>query len=216
LGWSLARFFFDKAEQWRLTAPDGTERPLTHTAGLVFCGAKAPIHRVTGLAHDLADLIKDSEGGRDKSHFGCLVLESFDHIGRDLEGYLADTTPPGLDIDPVRCARLPAAALATTEAAATSLTGPGGLSRRQIARLSRAASLEDQTRARALFDDMLRDLPDETRESLQNLITTLGGEGADETARLVIAARHLDSLWDYLAPRPHGDASNTTTLGETA
>lgn len=54
-----------------------------HAAGIVFSHHKTPIHRLTALAHDLAELAKNKD--RNKNLFAVQALESFDHTGSDLK-----------------------------------------------------------------------------------------------------------------------------------
>lgn len=82
-GWKTLALFYEKSRNWQFAG----ER-LTHAAGMVFCHHNAPIHRITALARDLAGLAK--EKCRKKNLFGYLVLESFDHVGRDLKKFLAE------------------------------------------------------------------------------------------------------------------------------
>jgi len=110
-GWETWQAFFDTVSRWPAWKFDGKITfPLTHAAGLVFCHANAPIHRITGLAHELADLAKqvaknsvrrvDGPGAEHGESDGCSeepafarfcdagvyhVLESFDQLGQRLE-----------------------------------------------------------------------------------------------------------------------------------
>jgi hypothetical protein len=93
-GWEVMSFFFEQTKDWQF--PDGPAdapgfQPLTHSAGLVFCSCKAPIHRVTGLAKHLAEAAKSVS--REKNQVICEVLESFDHAGTDLEDYWSRRYP---------------------------------------------------------------------------------------------------------------------------
>lgn len=80
-GWDTLVSFFQHARSWEF---GGCK--LTHAAGLVFCHAQAPIRRVRVLAHDLAERAKVQS--REKNLFAYQVLESFDHVGRDLDAFL--------------------------------------------------------------------------------------------------------------------------------
>jgi hypothetical protein len=85
-GLELAQLFFEKTQGWTHNGKtDGT--PLTHATGLVICHHNAPIHPVVNLAHVLGDQVKQHKG-RAINAINCVVLESFDHIGSDWEGYL--------------------------------------------------------------------------------------------------------------------------------
>lgn len=87
-GWTFLQRFFATAQDWQV--PDAIEVPetdgrLTHAAAIVFCHHNAPIHRITALARRLADSVKADRPMTNS--FAVEVLESFDHIGRDLASY---------------------------------------------------------------------------------------------------------------------------------
>ena len=89
-GWRTLAFFFEKCRTWKF---DG--HTLTHGGGLVFCHHNAPIHRITELARKLAGLAKKKS--RDENLFAYEILESFDHIGRDLEDFRKERCPQPID-----------------------------------------------------------------------------------------------------------------------
>jgi hypothetical protein len=82
-GWNTLALFYQQSRHWEFAG-----QRLTHAAGLVFCHHTAPIHRITTLARDLAELAKETS--RKDSLFAYQVLESFDHIGRDLKEFLTE------------------------------------------------------------------------------------------------------------------------------
>ncbi len=85
-GMELANLFFEQTHGLQYPeGPGGTK--LTHAAGLVFCHQQAPISRISHLAKELAE--KGKEANRTANSINWLVLESFDHVGSDLDGYLA-------------------------------------------------------------------------------------------------------------------------------
>ena len=73
-GWSTLEFFFNKSRNWVYG-----DRQLTHAAGIVFCHHNAPIHRITKLAKNLAELAKEENRMQDLVAYE--VLESFDQAG---------------------------------------------------------------------------------------------------------------------------------------
>jgi len=89
-GWRVLDFFYRQSAGWHF---DG--EPLTHAAGVVFCHQNAPISRIKDLADRLATLAKDKS--RDENLFAYQVLESFDHIGRDLLDFRKERVPLGHD-----------------------------------------------------------------------------------------------------------------------
>ncbi|MHB0968612.1 MAG: hypothetical protein ACYC7A_10640 [Thermoanaerobaculia bacterium] len=79
-GWRVVEFFYSESASWNFNAT-----PLTHGGGIVFCHHKAPIHRITRLAHDLAEEAKKvahkATESVEKNVFAYQVLESFDDTG---------------------------------------------------------------------------------------------------------------------------------------
>jgi hypothetical protein len=91
LGWKALTTFYREARKW---APLklAKDEVLTYSAGVVFCHCKAPIHAVKQLASELADQAKDkaTDELHAKGNFAAYqVLESFDSVGQDLEGFLS-------------------------------------------------------------------------------------------------------------------------------
>ena len=80
----LQRFF---AADWQLANSDQL-KPLTHAAGIVFCQASTPIRIIQGLASELAETVKNADGGRQQDGWDYLVLESVDYpTSNDLKHY---------------------------------------------------------------------------------------------------------------------------------
>jgi hypothetical protein len=96
-GWETLSHFYRSSESWSFN-----ERPLRHAAGIIFCHHNAPIHRLTRLVTELADEAKQN-GGREHNRLAYEVLESFDHVGSDFEGYrrsrAVQPLQPGEEID---------------------------------------------------------------------------------------------------------------------
>ena len=89
LGWKALAAFFRHLEESSLKR----DRPLTYSAGLVFCHAKAPIHAIKRLASGLAEQAKQrayDEFDKKDNFTVYQVLESFDAIGQDLEEFMKD------------------------------------------------------------------------------------------------------------------------------
>lgn len=85
-GWETLQYFYEISSEWHFNSI-----PLRHSAGLVFCHHNAPIHRIAKLAKDLAELAKGRD--REQNLFAYEVLESFDHIGRNLQRYREERCP---------------------------------------------------------------------------------------------------------------------------
>jgi hypothetical protein len=93
-GWETAELFASKMKD--STAPlNGNQVPLKYAMGLIFAHHKAPIHPLVQLVKKLAEV--EAKGGKDLQNregrvthrLSYLVLESFDHVGEDLEGFRA-------------------------------------------------------------------------------------------------------------------------------
>lgn len=89
-GWPLLSVFYEKSKDWKFR-----DEKLTHAGGVVFCHHNAPISRIKDLAEQLAQLVKAKP--RNDNLFTYQVLESFDHIGRDLLEFRKDRVPLGHD-----------------------------------------------------------------------------------------------------------------------
>jgi len=91
LGWKALTAFYQEARKWPPLKLE-KEHVLTYSAGVVFCHCKAPIHAVKQLASELCDQAKDKakEELKKKGNFAAYqVLESFDSVGEELEGFLS-------------------------------------------------------------------------------------------------------------------------------
>lgn len=106
IGASVGKMQFDPAAlglgQVNLSDTDKKRlQKVTFSVGAVFCHQTAPIARVKRLADNLCDHIKtlkksetgDGRNGKADTLFMVEVLESFDHIGMDLNAHLAKRMP---------------------------------------------------------------------------------------------------------------------------
>ena len=71
-GWDTLRGYFEASKDWEFAG-----QPLTHRAGMVFCHAKASIHRSRRIAEEL-------NKNRTGNNFVCQVMESFDAVPNNL------------------------------------------------------------------------------------------------------------------------------------
>lgn len=100
-GFFTLQYFYEAAKDWQW---NGT--PLTHAGALIFCQHKTPIDRMTELAHEIVDLVKESPEGRSRNLFDYVVLESIDfpaeplpHFWIQRYGALADRRKPLAPVD---------------------------------------------------------------------------------------------------------------------
>lgn len=187
-GWELLQFFFEHTSDWRFG-----DRPLTHAAGIVFCHHKAPIHRITALARGLADEVKTVS--RSRNAFAYQILESFDHVGRDLAGFRAERCPSG-------------------ETTASLVLGGNNMGRIAEAfgklhssefstsRLHRIVSalLAPGEPSRVLADELIEELKKELSSAdsnAENILNTLEPLLGGKRTMWV----HLAELWNYIAPK---------------
>ncbi len=96
-GWWTLSDFFQYSKEWSVfnPAPKSSDIPLTHAAGLVFCHHHAPIHSITKLAKELAQLAKNKS--RTTNCMAYQILESFDYTGDDLEKFRQQRCPKGIN-----------------------------------------------------------------------------------------------------------------------
>jgi hypothetical protein len=83
-GWDALDLFYNVSKDWKFEG-----RALTHAAGIVYCHHNAPIHRIVRLVQSLADAAKrDAKRSEPPQNlFQYVVLESFDHVGNDLDHF---------------------------------------------------------------------------------------------------------------------------------
>jgi GNAT superfamily N-acetyltransferase len=202
-GWAVARLFLEESKDWAIEG-----HPLHHALGLVFCNHKAPIHRITKLARDLADHAKDVVG-RDGSSLAYQVLESFDHLGAGPEAHFNGLRLNGASS--VRTLMLTAEAVNALDTHLPTLRGDGGLPQRQLKRLVRALFVHrDQDQAKETFKTLAIDR--HAKEALDSVLATLSGAPSDPqsggasaqghgTSDHWHAWYHLEQLWDYVKPQ---------------
>jgi len=192
--------FYEASSHWTWE-----DQALTHAGALIFCHHKTPIGRMTALARELAEWVKEHPGGRDRNLFDYLILESVDFPAEPLNRYFK-----------ARYRHL---------AASRRPLRPVEDGRRLIREL--AALRDAETLPHGKLHEGALDLivePDEVallQERLDNLDKTLNAD--EETAKAILELKtyltrllpeqepawqwlHLAELWDYLAPRGNKEA----------
>lgn len=200
-------------------ASDLDGKKISFAVGAVFCHHDAPIARIKELADGLAGHIKglkeDEDGfdGKAGTHFVVEVLESFDHIGRDVKAHLMSRVPkaiegatsealPAVDRRPSAVQLLTLPEVTALQAAALALqSGKGGkLSR---GRLRETARVLQTGRAQGL--EYRKNWAAYVRDSHARL----SGKVAKDAVSLLGAERFfalVDAYWDYLTPEKLPDA----------
>ncbi len=209
LGWTALSKIVSTVTSWTIEI-EGQERPMHHAVGVGFCHHNAPIARIEALVKRLADHAKDLSldpanlqpaQGRAATLTMPIVLESFDHVGHDLEPYLQSACRPELrTADPrerdasfvLRAGEIDALQLAADALAeidfprrrlkmlAHAIHWPGRHGKEDFESLI-ARAKSDMAAAGAIFD---------------TLFAAFGGH--DRGAMRAVG--FLEQLWDYLLP----------------
>jgi hypothetical protein len=174
--WILC-FFFETSQSWKFQG-----RPLTHSAGVVFCHHNAPIHRITDLAQRLTYYAK-SAADRSQNVIAWQILESFDHIGQNLEGIIESRLPEGCG--PTHFL-LPGRELGSIMDISKRLKRE--LPRNKVHSIARTLANRDSTKADTLASQTLEQLP-KAADDFRSLAQRVGNER--------MAWVHLAELWDY-------------------
>lgn len=189
LGWStLALFYKQAGERMKFRG-----ELLTHAAGLVFCHHNAPIDRVKRLAEDLTKLAKMKD--KDENWFTYQVLESFDHVGMDLDSHQATKVHNITTVDHLL---LQSDKMEVVEKSFMELRQED-FPRRKIYQILNA--LQDGNRTKA--EEYIEKLNDEQgfKKPLTDLDEVFEG---DRDAKWL----HLMDLWDYVAPEDKVNDAN--------
>lgn len=185
-GWSVLGTFYESSKEWQFQG-----EPLTHAAGLVFCHHNAPIHRVTSLCRDLADKVKANKDRPAGNEFQYVVMESFDHIGQDIEKFRSTQVPFNYQytLDGNKMGKI----------AYTIRNLIKELPRNQVYNAIRAA-IEDTQNIQSpekleAFNDRLEEvLGTSLKHNVDNLLSNNNIFGQDPRGWWI----HLAELWDYI------------------
>jgi hypothetical protein len=193
LGFPAAKVFYEALAEME---PMG-ERRLTYSGGLVICHHNAPIHAIRDLAGELADAAKgrakasveDGGKGGKGNWLAYQVLESFDHVGRDLDkhlderfafcggrGILLSPDAIGKYLEHMEYLR---AKISRRKLHAMAVSPPAG------GCLAHVGSLVEDSRMK--------------KEEVLDVLRELHGEVGSDAAFL-----HVLELWDYIDPEEKG------------
>lgn len=192
-GWNLLTYIYEQMRRWEFieeTDEGIIKKRLTHAGGLVFCHHNAPINRVTYLAHRLAENAKAES--REANLFSYQVLESFDHVGVDMERLRSYYRSPDEDNSYLI---LRGTGMRDVIRAFDYLKGSSsGFPRRKLYELL----------------DMIRDIPPEAANELEAVIddaidslNTIMGKDTEKLLSVYFRDNytlwfHLAELWDYI------------------
>lgn len=191
LGWQTLNLFFKQADEHikidkkllECSGYNSTAGKLTHAAGLVFCHHNAPIHRITALAHSLAEIPKKQDEYRYKNMVAYQILESFDHAGTDIEQYRQKRSA---NLAQPEHMLIPAEKMEELEKHVKRLKN-NDFPRRKSHQIIKAFGEKKTEQAESLQEKLFTD----HLETLKKLKELCGGENAHWL--------HLTDLWDYLA-----------------
>jgi hypothetical protein len=171
---------------------------LSASIGLVYCHHDAPIARIRALADRLAEHVKTVD--KKSTRVFPLVLESFDHIGDNLDHYLKQRTPKACAIEASRNQFfvLSKSDLATLQTLASEFAKPDQLSRSRLRALAQAA--HDGRMSKEKDAPWVRMLKHSSAlvETHKVALAALSENGSEAPYRR--AWMLLEEYWDYLNP----------------
>lgn len=194
--------FYEKSAGWEWNG-----KPLTHAGALVFCHHKTPIDRMTALARELADIVKESPQGRKNNLFEYLALESVDYPAEPVGDYWR-TAYGALERSRTPLHSFSSDLLESLSAFRDSEYLPRGKLLRAIRKLvavdpDRPDLLEQPwSDFQTLLDDIGKG-KDEARQAVDDLKAILAQCFPDQTDPW--RWLHFTELWDYLAPIVKGE-----------
>jgi hypothetical protein len=187
-GWDILAFFYEKFKVSKFK-----DKNLTYAGGIVFCHNTAPIHRIKDLARSLAEQAK-----RDRplqNSFEYEVLESFDHIGRDLQEYRSMRLPYGFHPKDLNLRGETMRDIA--EHIRVLKTGEFPTSRMHT--IVRGMLSQDSEKRKSAGEEAKR-FQNSCDNQVKNALEGLSTHGGGSTARWL----HIANLWDYIVVRQGG------------
>jgi len=216
-GFELLSLFYQESANWKIQIGQQKEDRLTHAGGIVFCNRKTPIYKIRHLAQELADGVKEKQGGRKGNFFDYLVLESEDYPAEplsefykikynnlsDYRGYLKFIEPTEKNKKVISNIRqyIPRSQMYAIAKAACEIKIKNEESRvmlsnennfqEQVKRLIKVSI--DDVKASEVIDDMVQML----EPASESITTNMAGEDK-KTIQQANAWLNLTELWDYL------------------
>jgi hypothetical protein len=177
---------------------------LTHAAGIVFCHANSPIHRIRELAEKLANQAKSVT--RDADALAYMVMESFDHLSGDLEDARARHLPYGCNVNDLVINAMDLQNL-TSDLETMIATFPHGAVYRLLRELRSPPPTDETTRQKS-FSWWLKRAEREMDGPVPIRFKGCRPEGgASRPDKNGCASwMHLAELWDYITKKPQSTA----------
>lgn len=235
IGTSAAGMKFDAASLALSAEKDFADRPVTFSVSAVFCHHDAPIARIKSLADDLCGHIKrlkpeggDGRDGKADTLFMAEVLESFDHIGMDLDGHLDNRTPKKVRAEFSKATRAAFRVMDLVEAKALRQIGEvlargkgGDLSRGRLRQTAFALHRGAVPGAEYVGDkwvDYLRKSSDALKNDAKKFAEAHFGIAQTDLRNLGQARLFtlLEEYWDYLTPEKQAQDDQAAQLAEVA
>lgn len=200
LGWFTLNFFYKQVEECMRSEHlkprnyPSLNGKLSFAAGLVFCHHNAPIHRITRLAKNLAQISKDIEAYQYQNTVAYQILESFDHAGIDgdaLENYRKKRLGNLGEVEQLLVA---AENMENMEIQLQTLKN-NNFPRRKSYQIIQACFANNEEQAKELQEKMLEDVSPEEKANIENALNELKKLCGGNYAHWL----HLTDLWDYLA-----------------
>jgi hypothetical protein len=190
MGLEVLHFIYDCTKGWKFAGED-----LTHAGGLVFCHHKTPISRMTALARQLGEWVKEQPGGRQGNKYDYVALESIDFPTESLECFWERRVKGYADF------RTPVAAPEDWDTKRDGLTRAmgEGVARAQIYEILRkalaaGAVVSDHAEFKSQFEERLRRVA--TDKKVEAVLTAV--DSLFPASAPFWRWAHLVELWDYM------------------
>ncbi len=193
LGWQAATAFMDTiSDTWKID-----DVALSASIGLVFCHQDAPIARIRELADNLASSLKNFVG-REATSLFPVALESFDHIGDEIDAYLGRKLSLLNQNERQQFFALSTAEANALQCLAIALHERADFSRSRLRALAQAAHTQQSYN---LDQSMLAYIESKLGD---DVLEKVGDE--NDRARVWML---LEEFWDFLVPCPTMSAYDT-------
>lgn len=202
IGMLTLSLFYKQSSEWKIETPEKADgKFLKHSAGLVFANAKTPIMKLTQLARDLADGVKErtfnGQSGRSDNFFDFITLESVDYPTESLDKHLETTYPL---LEPLHRPFLkPCLSPSIITEARTILNQlPRSQFYRHVRVLTSTNDGEEKSKSYTRLENSIRAVDKTLLEKVNNLSVSIFGECCKLEEKNIWGFIYLLQLWDYL------------------